>query len=317
MEQIRVARSFIAADSLAEIVAENYNLDGPVSLKMFSKLLRTQDNDHYRVTAGNDSYVLRVYQNGDRLQRQESDYLFEMDWLNFLQAQDIQVSYPLPRKGGSYLGTLDAPEGKRHYALFTLAPGKGMSTTNQEQLYAVGQHMAKIHIVSNSFKSKHQRTPIDLDFLLDKPLARIRNSWGPVRSENLDILLTSAEEALVEITGLFEDTPDDSDWWGVIGGDFHNLSVHFKENQPTFFNFDLCGYGWRAYDVAAFLSNTGLLQAPEEYSEAFFAGYYAIRPLAPEEHAAVSPFLTLRRVWRMGLFALSDGLAGYTFLAPA
>ena len=52
MEQIRVARSFIAADSLAEIVAENYDLDGPITSKMFSKLLRTQDNDHYRVNAG-------------------------------------------------------------------------------------------------------------------------------------------------------------------------------------------------------------------------------------------------------------------------
>jgi Ser/Thr protein kinase RdoA (MazF antagonist) len=79
VEQIRVARSFISADSLAEIVEKNYDLDGPVSCKMFSKLLRTQDNDHYRVNAGSDSYALRIYQNGDAIGRQESDYLFELE----------------------------------------------------------------------------------------------------------------------------------------------------------------------------------------------------------------------------------------------
>jgi Ser/Thr protein kinase RdoA (MazF antagonist) len=60
-----------------------------------------------------------------------------------------------------------------------------------------------------------------------------------------------------------------------------------------------------------------LLQSSEGLTEAFFAGYYSVRRLSREEHAAVSPFLTLRRIWRMGLFALDSGLAGYTFLAPA
>lgn len=317
MEQIRVARSFISADSLAEIVEKNYDLDGPVSCKMFSKLLRTQDNDHYRVNAGNDSYALRIYQNGDAIGRQESDYLFELDWLTFLHGRNLPVSYPIPRKDGSYLGKLDAPEGVRYYALFTMASGSQMSVSDEDQLYDVGVYMARIHLASNNFKSDHHRQPIDLAYLLDEPLARINQSWGVRRSANLDILLTSAEDARIEIQSLLGDAPGDGDQWGVIGGDFHNISVHFNGGDPMFFNFDLCGYGWRAYDIAAFLSNTNLLQASEGLSEAFFAGYYSVRPLSREEHAAVSPFLTLRRIWRMGLFALSDGLAGYTFLAPA
>ncbi len=318
MEEIRVARSFIDADSLAEIVEQNYDIEGPIGLKMFSKLLRTQDNDHYRVKAGGERYVLRVYQNGDLLHRQESDYQFELDWLRFLHEQGLPVSYALPRRDGSYVGSLNAPEGKRYYALFTLAPGSGLSIQNHDQLYECGAYIAKIHVISNDFSSPHHRTPLDLDFLLEQPLERIRRAWGPRRATNLDILVASADDAREEIISLLGAAPSaDSDQWGVIGGDFHNLSVHFNNGQPTFFNFDLCGYGWRAYDIAAFLSNTNLLQASEGYSEAFFAGYYSVRPLLREEHAAISPFLTLRRIWRMGLFALSDGLAGYTFLAPA
>ncbi len=317
MEQIRVARSFISADSLAELITTNYDLSGPVACKMFSKLLRTQDNDHYRISTGDEAYVLRVYQNGDALGRQESDYLFELDWLTYLQKAGLPVSYPLPRKDGSLLGKFDAPEGTRYYALFTMAHGEGMSIGNEEQLYEVGQYMARIHLTSNDFKSPHHRQPLDLEYLLDEPLARIDQAWGVRRAANMDILLTSAEEARDEIRSLLGEGPGEGDEWGIIGGDFHNLSVFFSDGQPTFFNFDLCGFGWRAYDIAAFLSNTNLLQAAEGLSEAFFAGYYSVRPLKREEHAAVRPFLTVRRIWRMGLFALSDGLAGYTFLAPA
>ena len=52
-------------------------------------MLRTQDNDHYLVTAQNgDKFVVRVYQVGMRLERQESDYLYELDWLYFLEKEE-------------------------------------------------------------------------------------------------------------------------------------------------------------------------------------------------------------------------------------
>jgi Ser/Thr protein kinase RdoA (MazF antagonist) len=317
VEQIKVARSFIAADALADVVAREYDLGDSVSCKMFSKILRTQDNDHYRVNASGKRYVIRVYQQGDSLGRQESAYLFELDWLTFLKEQGLPVSYPLPRRDGRLLGSLEAPEGTRYYALFTYAPGQSMSLTDADQLYTVGSYMAQIHKASEAFRSDHERMPIDMACLFEKPLERISRLWGARRAANLDILLASAEEARQEVYSLLGEPPGEAGVWGVIGGDFHNVSTHFRDGQPMFFNFDRCGYGWRAYDIAAFLSNTNLLQAAEGYSEAFFAGYYSERPLSREEHAAVSPFLTLRRVWRMGLFALDDGLAGYTFLAPA
>ena len=72
--------------------------------------------------------------------------------------------------------------------------------------------------------------------------------------------------------------------------------------------------GLAGYVLAAFLSNANLMHAPAERSEAFFAGYYAARPLTEEDHAAIAPFLTIRRVWLMGAFAREDGLVGHTFV---
>lgn len=315
MRDVRIIRSFIAPDSLAEMIDEDYLFDSPVACKMFSKLLRTQDNDHYQVKTDGQKYVARIYQPGERLLRHESDYLFELDWLTFLKDRGCPVAFPIRRRDGGYLGKLNAPEGLRYYALFSFAPGEPMSTHDIDQLFRVGEKMARIHVASNDYKSNHGRQQSDLAFLADRPLERMRQFWNESDFGDLEFLVASAEEARDEVQRLIGHLKD-TDAWGVIGGDFHNTNVHFdKDGNPTFFNFDLCSYGWRAYDIATFLANTNLLHESVEYSEAFFAGYYSVRPLQEAEHQSLQPFMTLRRIWLMGSFAVKDGMAGYTFMA--
>ena len=254
MKNIRVVRSFVAADALAEMIATEYALEGSVRCQLFSKMLRTQDNDHYLVTTGTgERYVVRVYQLGTRLDRQESDYLYELDWLRFLHEAGLPVSYPIPRADGELLSRLNAPEGMRYYALFSLAPGRPMSLKNEEQLFVLGREMARIHLTSNDYKGKYERQPMNLEFLVDKPIERIKQYWDEDRANDLEILMISAEEAKEEIEDLIANEEYTPGGWGPIGGDFHSGSVFFTaDNRPTFFNFDWCGYGWRAYDIAVF-----------------------------------------------------------------
>lgn len=318
MEQIAVTRSIVSANALAEVVAAEYPLEGPVGCKLISKMLRTQDNDHYLVRAGGEKYVARLYQQGTHLNRQESDYLYELAWLNYLEQNQMPVSYAIPRQDGGYLGTVLAPEGERYFALFTYARGKSMSPNNDDQLFALGRKMAEIHQVSNGFNSSYQRQPMDLDYLIDRPVERLMRFWANWEDEKLDILLASAAEARAQIQLLLQNEQTTENSWGPIGGDFHPYNTHIDENgEPVFFNFDLCGYGWRAYDIAVFLLNAGLMKGSEALTEAFFAGYYAARPLSHNEHEAIAPFLTMRRVWLTGKFSMVDGIAGYTFIASA
>lgn len=320
MNQIRVMRSFIAADALAELIQAEYNFEGPVHCKLFSKMLRTQDNDHYKVTTGNgEKYVVRVYQFDTRLDRQESDYLYEVDWLHYLHEAGLPVSYPIPRADGGLLSRLNAPEGLRYFALFSLAPGRPMLIKNEEHLFLLGKEMARIHLASNEYEAKYDRQPMNLEFLVDKPIERIKQFWDIDRADDLEILMISAEEAKEEIEDLLANEIHTPDGWGPIGGDFHSSSVFFTgDKKLTFFNFDLCGMGWRAYDIAVFLFNTNLIHnQTADLSEAFFAGYYSQRQLSPNEHAAIAPFITIRRIWQTGLFSMSDGLVGHTFIATA
>jgi Ser/Thr protein kinase RdoA (MazF antagonist) len=320
VKQIRVDRSFIAADALTEVIAEEYDLD-VTGCKLFSKMLRTQDNDHYLLrTGGGEKYVARVYQEGSHLERQEGDYQFELDWLNFLKRRDMPVSYPIARRDGRFLGSVNAPEGLRYYAVFSFANGKPMDLEDLDHLYDCGAKMAQIHVVSNDYQGPYKRQPMDLAFLVDRPVARLKRFWSedPDRADDLDLLLTSAEEARTEIEVLVDNEFESPDSWGPIGGDFHSANTYFDDhNGPIFFNFDLCGYGWRAYDIATFLLNTNLMHTSTEGTEAFIAGYYSVRRLNENEHAAISPFLTIRRIWLTGSFARRRGLVGHTFIAPA
>lgn len=322
MEPIRVARSFVASDALAELVAQDYDFGGKVKCSLFSKMLRTQDNDHYKViTATGERYVARVYQQGSHLERRQSDYQYELDWLNFLHKNNMGVSYPIPRRDGNFLGSMLAPEGIRYYALFSFAQGLPMDEGDADQLFAVGRQMAQIHKVSNDYQPPFQRLPMDLDYLVKKPLARVQKFWqdDPDRADDLDLIMALAQEAQQEIQAIIDNPHYTEDSWGPIGGDFHVASTYFDAaGEPTFFNFDLCGMGWRAYDIASFLLNTGLMQQElPDSSEAFFAGYYQVRPLSENEHAAISPFLTIRRVWLTSLFTATEGLMGHTFIGPA
>ena len=63
----------------------------------------------------------------------------------------------------------------------------------------------------------------------------------------------------------------------------------------------MCGYGWRAYDLATFLWNARSNALPSEHWEAVVQGYQTIRPLTPAEHAAIPAFIYARQIWLMGV----------------
>ena len=52
-----------------------------------------------------------------------------------------------------------------------------MSIRNEEQLFVMGREMARIHLVSNEYQGKYERQPMNLEFLVDKPIERIKRYW--------------------------------------------------------------------------------------------------------------------------------------------
>jgi Ser/Thr protein kinase RdoA (MazF antagonist) len=237
--------------------------------------------------------MLRVYRAGWRTL---SDVLYEIDVLLHLERKGIPVSTPVPRRDGSLVREVLAPEGPRIAVLFTFAPGR---EPHDEPGYddRYGRAVASLHDALDDFSSLHPRFSLDFDHLLDQPLAAIR----PLLQHRPDEW-QYVEQLAERLHARLEALPLERLETGVCHGDFHGGNAHVDGETITFFDFDCCGPGWRAYEVAVFRWNASSLRRRAEPPwEEFLAGYTAVRPLADLDLAAVSIFVAIRHIWWVGL----------------
>jgi len=213
-----------------------------------------------------------------------------------LARQGITVSTPVPPRDGTFLRELAAPEGPRSAVLFTYAPGRE-TYTEEGITQRYGRAVAAVHGATDDFSTPHQRFSLDLDHLLNQPLAAIRpflrhrpDDWRYL--EQLGERLRERAEAL----------PLECLETGFCHGDFHGGNAHVDGETITFFDFDCCGHGYRAYDVAVFRwEAANSRKRAEAYWTEFLEGYTAVRPLGELDLAAVPLFVALRHVWWVGL----------------
>ncbi|NIP27826.1 MAG: hypothetical protein GWN81_26575, partial [Phycisphaerae bacterium] len=87
--------------------------------------------------------------------------------------------------------------------------------------------------VSNDYEPAYERQQMDLAYLVDEPLSRLKSFWDNKWDDRLDILVTSGEEAKEDIINLLNNEQSTPDSWGPIGGDFHPYNTHFdQQNSP-------------------------------------------------------------------------------------
>jgi len=290
---LQVRHSLIAADALIDVVGAAYDLGAPITCR----LLSASGNDQYLLTSATTTSVLRVYHHDHYWLTSAAHYQFELDWLTHLHQQHAPVSYPLPQRNGALLGALQAPEGIRYYALFSFAAGSVRYPLTTAQCQILGTALARIHQASNRFTTAHPRHHFDLAFLLDDAIERIRSCLAQ-SDDAIAVIETAADHVRAQVADLIPTV----DTYGVISGDFHGFNNHFTAtNDVTLFDFEVCGYGWRAYDLATFLWNARSDALPTELWEAVVRGYQTIRPLTPAEHAAMPAFIYARQIWLMGV----------------
>jgi Ser/Thr protein kinase RdoA (MazF antagonist) len=289
---IPVTCSILSASALAAVIASAYPIDGPIECAF----LGPTTNDHYLVTSPGVTYVLRVYRAG---RRSEAEVTGEVDALLHLRGKGAPVSYPIADGGGEYVRVLDAPEGPRPAVLFSFAPGKPRpAALSDDQLGQVfGTLLAEIHAATDDFVARSPRPPFDLDVLIDRPLASIRPFLQP-RPDDWAYLMGRAAGLRSQIEQLASGLD-----WGFCHGDYHWWNVHFADDlAPTVFDFDLCGPGWRAYDLATVRWNAR--RRPDVWPEVLRA-YAERRRIGEADLAAIPAFVAFREIWLMGVRAAS------------
>lgn len=270
-------------------VASEYALAGPVTCEF----LQRGFNDHYLITTPEARFVFRVYFQGKYYITSADDFRSELELLDYVQRQGVPVAAAIPMRNGELLGHLIGPEGTRYAALFQYAAGSEHATLNPIQGRRLGRIMARFHAVADTHDISYSRYHLDLSYLVERPLALIRNVFDYYsRDADLEPFLPALAEAQTQIRRIPRITPA----YGIIHGDPHTGNYRVTaDDRITLFDFDHGGYGWRAYDVAVCMGDLAA-----ETQQAFLQGYQEVRPLTAEELEGIPAFSKIRPIWDQG-----------------
>lgn len=258
-------------EALVAAVTDRYHLLAPVECT----LIRNGFNDHYHVTTRDGEYVLRLYLNRKYYISSEDDFRFELELLRFTKEHGAPVVAALPDRDGSLLSVLQDGDLRRCCALFPFIHGERPRKLELEHTDRLGIALGLFHREADRFVSSLPRYQFDLEYLLYQPLAQIE--WT-LREH--DLPFTTADPiALDTLLRPILDLPRSAPIFGIIHGDPHGGNVFVTPGgDMQLFDFDHCGYGWRAYDVA-----TAVGGREKEMVAAFVVGYRTVQPLSEAE----------------------------------
>lgn len=286
--------SNLRADALARQVLVHYPIGEIRRCRFHSRGL----NDTYKIdTTSDKSFFLRVYRADWRMREQIE---VELAVLQHLARCDVSVSAPVARTDGELLTLLDCAEGDRWAVLFTAAPGDEIDFESYtwQQAGRYGEAAAAIHRAAENLAENSRRPALDLDLLLNEPLSRIEPAIAHRRTDLAFVVeLAQQLRSNVENAAGLER--------GFCHGDLHGHNAGYNGEIFTVYDFDCCGWGYRAYDLAvfpwAFASGENPPERIETMGRAFLTGYLRHRPVKSVDLAAIPTFVAIRQIWLTGL----------------
>jgi Ser/Thr protein kinase RdoA (MazF antagonist) len=241
-------------------------------------------NSTFKVTSGlGQTYALRVNVNS---RRSLPNFRAEIAWVASIES--VQVPKPRLNRSGSAItfGWHEATNRTLAAVLFSWLEGQepGDEPT-EEQMFALGVSMAKLHLESSKFEfSKEVEFPDYADVfwgapdLLRGPSSLLKETEQAKVSE----VFFRAEEVLAELRGTLALQP--------IHADLHPWNVMWHKGQIAIFDFDDSGLGLPIQDLITALY---YLDTPKQEA-ALLAGYASIAPI-PEHTAEQRAVLLLQR----------------------
>ena len=264
-------------------------------------------NDTYIIYTDENIYIFRIYRHGWRDKRA---IMFELDALCHLRQNDFSASFPIRRQDNQLLCDINAPEGIRYGVLFSYSEGE-RPQINVDNAKVFGTSLGKLHNVTASFEPASKRGfSLDVDYLIEKQKALIVQ---PLHT----YLGKKAVDSFTEITDhLQEELADKELETGFCHGDFHNHNMHILDGEIEVFDFDCCGMGFRAYDVAVSWWNLlhNYQNQEVECWDSFLKGYLSQRTLSDDDMKSLPLFITARRIWLMGTMLQNDDVWGTNWM---
>jgi Ser/Thr protein kinase RdoA (MazF antagonist) len=276
MTHLPVVSSILSAPHLVPLFQVQYDLSNETTCR----LLKAGVNHTYLVTDGDRRFVFRVYCIHWRTQ---TDIAEEIRLLLLLKEHGLPVSYPITDYDGVFMQVLQAPEGVRYGVLFSFAAGEKLLQFPVEMHRKMGGILAKIHQVTvNRTLERVRYTP---EVMVVDPFEKLKQHIA-VDTPEMQWML-KAQQYLLR---LYDGIDHSKVRHGIVHMDiwFDNFAI--QGDEVTIYDFDFCGNGMLAYDLAYYILQTynterENLEVCKEKVAAFLEGYRAVTPLSAEEQA--------------------------------
>ncbi|MBI2504011.1 MAG: phosphotransferase [Candidatus Latescibacteria bacterium] len=267
--------------------------------------LKHWNNTTFAVRAGKRRLVLRLNRPGFQ---DEAAIHSELQWLQALADAGLRVPEPVSASDGRMVVKASAtgvPEA-RDCALFAWLPGRFLDRRlGPAQLEAVGLFAARLHGTPFAPPPGFARKHWDLHTLLggDPGIARegIEAHLKPGEARVIAALRTRLARAFAALGS-------GPEAWGLIHADLHPGNLLFQRDKVGAIDFDECGWGCFAYDLAVILSELRGRPAYAALRQALLRGYRQVRNL-PADHEGYLDTLMAGRL--LGLAIWIAGVADH------
>ncbi|HWR76699.1 MAG TPA: phosphotransferase [Thiobacillus sp.] len=302
MEESTYIYSQLSSYTVLRLVVLQYDLPETMSCKFYVRGL----HDNYLIESKNKKFILRIYRNN---WRSGEEIGFELDLLRFLGNKAALVAFPLGTKIGELSFFIDSPEGKRSAALFNYADGHAPGNEiSIEEGALLGNSVANIHRLTDAFHTNYTRPILDIPHLLDESIIAIEPF---VNTEFLTYLKTLQNKLHHAIPSIIKE----QGIYGICIGDVNPTNFHVNEKkQLTLFDFDQCGYGYRAFEIGKFISSIHTLKTKNDIAKSFMDGYQQVRQLSREEVYVIPYFEMISVIWVMAINVNNVELIGHKWL---
>ncbi len=261
-------------------------------LQAFAGIAAGIENSNFFIDTQTGRYVLTIF---ERMRHEELPYFMRL--MKHLAHGGVSCPDVLVRRDGSLLFEYAG----KHGCIVSCLPGRTCDELNEVQLRSSGRALASLHLAGRDFTEQRQN-PTGFAWLQ----ATAQQVAAPMSARYGDQAVQLLQDELQwQQHAETEELPQ-----GVIHGDLFVDNILFEGNDVSgIIDFYYAHDAPYVMDIAISLNAQAVVLGANDTRrmQAFLGGYEAIRPLQPEEKAAL-PLMLRRAALRFWVSRLYDAL---------
>lgn len=285
---------------LAEAAVLRYDIKSPAIT-----FINHGENATFRVDGkGSKSFLLRVHRENYHTKEAIHE---ELGWLRRIRSiEGMFAPKPVKSKSGNYLETVSSPgiPDSRFCDLLEWVDGRFIyKSATPRHLFLLGQLIAKLHRSTKNVKVKHRHYWDANGLVGSSPKFGTIDKISGLDKAKQSVITEGRKEVLAYLRKFEKRFPDRL---GLIHADLHFGNFLINKGELGAIDFDDCGFGFHAYDLAVPLTHIAYLcKDPQKekflrYVDEIQNGYASQGSWDHHDEKALPYFYTARKLTMVG-----------------